>query len=103
AGVSAVFFAWAGGVAAGLLALGLVVALVVSRASARRVDPGTEESLVSDHDCCAPEEAAGATEGKEPARQAPFVEGLGFDGCPNHEPPLALVGRVGPDVGVAAA
>jgi hypothetical protein len=104
AGVSAAVFAWAGGVAAGLLALGLVVALVVSRerarASARRVDRETEEGLVSDHDCRASAAAAVAAEGKESAGQGPLVEVLYFDGCPNHEPSLALVERLSRELGI---
>jgi hypothetical protein len=55
---------------------------------------------VSDNDCCAPLPTGGVTEAPAAARGGPLVEILYFDGCPNHEPAVALVERVSRELGI---
>ena len=55
------------------------------------------------HDCCVP---AHAREDARAGQRAgvngggPLVEILYFDGCPNHEPAIALVERIGRELGI---
>jgi len=58
---------------------------------------------LSDHSCTPTEStttAAIATSGRVQSR--PLVEVLYFDGCPNHEPAVALVERVAAELGLQA-
>jgi Alkylmercury lyase len=57
---------------------------------------------VSD-DCCAPAGAssAAATSATVESRSGPLVEVFYFDGCPNHEPALALVEHVARELGLS--
>ena len=55
---------------------------------------------MSSHDCCAPLPTEGPTEARAGAGGGPLVEILYFDGCPNHEPALALVERVSRELGI---
>ncbi len=51
-------------------------------------------------DCCAPV-AADAFEATRPhGRGGPLLEILYFDGCPNHQPALALVERLSGELGI---
>jgi hypothetical protein len=51
---------------------------------------------VERHDCCAPhDDGAGAA-----SRDGPLVEILTFEGCPNHEPAIALVERLARELGL---
>ena len=55
-------------------------------------------------DCCPPDHLtveAIPGEAQEFGQAGPLVEILYFDGCPNHHPALALVERVGRELGVA--
>ena len=91
---------WIGGIAVGavVLAGGIVfVALRGQSAKARGILGPVG------HDCCAP--APASDEVAAPAAESgtgrrPFVEVLYFDGCPNHEPALALVERIGRELGI---
>src|SRR5712691_1946396 len=62
----------------------------------------TNREVGLSHDCCAPSGEGGVAEGVTASRPAlsPLVEILYFDGCPNHEPALALVQRVSDELGV---
>ncbi len=55
---------------------------------------------MSDHDCCAPGPGRRAVEDVETTAQGPLVEILYFDGCPNHEPALALVERISRELAI---
>ena len=55
---------------------------------------------MSDRDCCAPGPARLEAESKEANGDEPLVEILYFDGCPNHEPALSLVERIGRELGI---
>ena len=54
------------------------------------------------HDCFAPESAREDRAARDAAsgHDGPLVEILYFDGCPNHEPAVALVERVARELGV---
>lgn len=52
-------------------------------------------------DCCPPSVETAATESRESSLGGPLVEILYFDGCPNHDPALALVERVSGELGIA--
>jgi len=58
---------------------------------------------VRDHDCCAPDHGhkdAATAETRGPNAAGPLVEILYFDGCPNHEPAIALVERVSRELAI---
>ena len=55
---------------------------------------------MSDQDCCAPGPAGLEADSGEANGDGPAVEILYFDGCPNHEPALALVERLGRELGI---
>ena len=55
---------------------------------------------MTDHYCCVPGPASHEPDGRETAGLRPLVEVLYFDGCPNHEPALALVKRVSRELGL---
>jgi Alkylmercury lyase len=57
---------------------------------------------VGRHDCCAsaPVHEESAVRETASTRGGPLVEILYFDGCPNHEPAVALVERVGHELGI---
>jgi hypothetical protein len=56
---------------------------------------------VDRHACCADALRAERADRETASRPAgPLVEILYFDGCPNHEPAIALVERVGRELGV---
>lgn len=58
---------------------------------------------MSVHDCCVPApagEVPAAAEAAAAEACGPLVEILTFEGCPNHEPAIALVERVGRELGV---
>lgn len=50
------------------------------------------------HDCCAPADIV--TEPVSSKSGSPLVEIFYFDGCPNHEPALALVKRLSAELGI---
>ncbi len=54
------------------------------------------------HDCCVPAHASEDARASEGAgtKGGPLVEILYFDGCPNHEPAIALVERIGRELGI---
>ena len=52
------------------------------------------------HDCCAPGPARLEADSGEANGGGPVVEILYFEGCPNHEPALALVERLGRELGI---
>ena len=54
------------------------------------------------YDCCAPAEPAAKERARvlEASADGPLVEILYFDGCPNHEPAIALVERIGRELGI---
>ena len=56
---------------------------------------------MSNRDCCDPASAKEPGLSKETAARGALVEILYFDGCPNHHPALALVERVGRELGIA--
>ncbi len=53
---------------------------------------------MSNADCCAP--AASEHPARAVSGDGPLVEILYFDGCPNHEPAVALVERVSRELGI---
>ena len=55
---------------------------------------------MSTHDCCDPAQPAEPSAARETAGHGPLVEILYFDGCPNHHPAVALVGRVSRELGI---
>ena len=54
------------------------------------------------HDCCTSEAARTDTAASVDSRSdgGPLVEIFYFDGCPNHEPAVALVERLGRELGI---
>lgn len=61
---------------------------------------------MSVHDCCVPAPAGDVAVAAEAAASkagVPLVEILTFEGCPNHEPAIALVERVSRELGVRPA
>jgi len=55
---------------------------------------------VNDDDCCAPAQAQPQVAREAASGTGPLVEILYFDGCPNHHPAIALVERVGGELGI---
>ncbi len=55
---------------------------------------------MSGGDCCAPVPDDAASGAAATAAGGPLVEILYFDGCPNHEAAIALVERVGRELGI---
>ena len=55
---------------------------------------------MSDRDCCAPGTAAEPGVSEEAVGRGPLVEIFYFDGCPNHQPAIALVERVSRELGI---
>lgn len=51
-------------------------------------------------DCCAPGTSTTRTDEGVAEATAPEVEILYFDGCPNHDPAVALVERVAAELGI---
>ena len=51
-------------------------------------------------DCCAPAPGDGRALAPGTGAGGPLVEILYFDGCPNHEPAIALVERVSRELGI---
>lgn len=53
-------------------------------------------------ECCTPTQSTttAATAASDRAQPSPLVEVLYFDGCPNHEPAVALVERVAAELGL---
>lgn len=54
-----------------------------------------------EHDCCAPAVPSTATTHATAEGSGPLVEILSFDGCPNHADAVALVERLGAELGLA--
>jgi len=55
---------------------------------------------LTDHECCAPGPVTLGADSGETNGEGPSVEILYFDGCPNHEPALSLVERLGRELGI---
>jgi hypothetical protein len=55
---------------------------------------------LSERDCCAPGPARLEAKAEKANGDRPLVEILYFDGCPNHEPALSLVERIGRELGI---
>jgi hypothetical protein len=90
AGLSIAALAWIGGVAVGFVALAAALALIVLRVRRRRAACNVSTRSYRGGHMTAIRE------------QAPLVEILYFDGCPNHEGALALVEKVAGEIGIEA-
>jgi hypothetical protein len=55
---------------------------------------------MSGGDCCAPGSNDRLADGASATGDGPLVEVFYFDGCPNHHPAIALVERVGRELGI---
>ena len=103
AGISVAVAAWAGGIALGAIVLLAAVIVLAIRVRRRRGRRGPLRGLSRERvsaDCCSPDPIERMSEARSAAGGGPLVEILYFDGCPNHEPAIALVERISRELGI---